>query len=248
MSHYGRGNILGAASDIAQAAIRSPSSSGPRIAPYQSSFSAGTTHRSSGPQGIHPLCLDYFHFLALYYPEERARLGEALITYTNADAAIIDECAISLYEEMLKIAKARGVSVQDIKREFRELKKSLAVPDAQQLNKMKTPDAEKELLASYSHLGYPTPEARTWLAQTTSAARDGDAIAMSELEETSPGRTESFGRRAQRSRSSLPMNRRAPRWWLPLQKAQMKRQQGHLETAQRIDRRGISLFGWTPRG
>ncbi len=252
MSRYGRG-ALGVAAGVAKAAFGPSPVGPPRIAPYQSSFSPGGLTAGSATishRGIHQICLDYFHFLALYYPEERGRLGEALVTYTNAGPELIDQCALELGEEIRKVAAARGVRPKDIKREFKELKKAL--PTDKILNRMRSIDAEPFLVAAYSKLGYPTREARAWYAKTTAAATAGDAIAMAEIDESVPGPSRTvFGRlRLRWPRPLRPASGRVPRWWRAAQKAASKSRRQTARAARRIAKgragKGVSMFGWSP--
>lgn len=252
MSRYGRG-ALGTAAGVARAAFGPAPASGKRIPAYQSSFApSGLTAGGAGVsrRGIHQLCLDYFHFLALYYPEERGRLGEALVTYTNAGPDLIDQCALELSDEIRKVAAARGVRPQDIKREFKELKKTL--PTDKVLNKMRAAEAEPVLVSAYARLGYPTPEAQAWYAKTTTAAQAGDAVAMAELDESVPGPSQTtFGAfRLRWPRPLRPASGRVPRWFRAMQKAAAKHQRQAARTARRIAKgkagKGVSMFGWTP--
>jgi len=226
---------------------------GARIPAYRSSFAQdGLTAGGGGTSasGIHSICLDYFHFLALYYPSERGRLGEALVTYTNAGPEVVDQCAIELDNEIRKVAAARGARPKDIKKEFNELKKML--PTDKALNQMVTAQAEPYLLASYAKLGYPTAEAKDWYARMTAAANVGDAVAMAELDESIPGPSQTAfgGLRLRWPRPLRPASGRVPRWYSAITRAKGRKKRGAAQTARNIARgttgKGVSMFGWSP--
>jgi len=172
-------------------------------------------------KGIDPTCYRYLNMMALYHPGERGRLIDAFTALSDADAVLIDQCAIDTYTELKKIARARGVPLGAVKNELKNLMKRSGFPKRSDLGRVPFSRARSLVMQAYSNLGYPTPEAKRWVAKRSRPTEYDDAVAQ--LDDV-PTADATFGKLMGSSKHIA-----------------------HRIVSRSGASRSVSLFGWMPR-
>lgn len=112
---------------------------------------------------MHPVCMDYINYVALYEPE-RMPLDDLVLTLWEADADVISECAVLKNDGLKRVARERGVPVAKVRKEFRELSKRL--PTSTDIRKSKTTQEALDFVTqAHAQMLGTTPEGRRLIAQ-----------------------------------------------------------------------------------
>jgi hypothetical protein len=122
---------------------------------------------SGGRHGLQPACLDYIHYVALYEPHRN--IQDLFTTLWNATGEVVNECALETDAGLRKVAANRGMSVQDVKREFRDLKKQF--PNAVQIQRMGLSGTIPTMMAAYQRALPSTLEGQRWIAASQGRSR-----------------------------------------------------------------------------